>query len=119
MPRAVQAARTILQAGIVLLALSGVGTAATCGNFEFARLSDEQIFSQFEGAVLRISAGGSVGTGFLIDARQGYVLTAAHVVQPVLEKRGVAISATAPAFGSNPLKLVLVRELSRTDDKID
>lgn len=60
----------------ILVSIAGQNAeASSCGNFEFSHLTNEQIYSQFEGAILRIEAGTQVGTGFLINSKQGYVLT--------------------------------------------
>jgi len=74
--------RSVVIAAILIFLTGGQSAGAPCGlNVEFPRVTDEQIFSQFEGAILRIQSKTvqsttKVGSGFLIDAKQGFVLTA-------------------------------------------
>lgn len=59
---------------VIVAAISIISCEAAesaCGNFEFPTLTDQQIFNQFEGAVLKIEAH-EVGTGFLIDSKVMY-----------------------------------------------
>ena len=91
-----------------IFSLSGYSIEAKCYiNFELSALTDKYIYSHFEGAILRISAGTMVGTGFLIDASQGYILTAAHVIdEPAIE-----IIATSPAVSNKTLHLIKIGDL--------
>ena len=75
-------------------------------SFYHARMNAQQVFLEFTGAVFRIQAKKEkakpgakpkveFGTGFLIDARQGYVLTAYHVVRDAFENPPATIEATS------------------------
>src|SRR5258708_23306942 len=98
---------------VLLGVLSCIPETNACDLFEFSKLNDQFIFSQYEGAVLRITAGKHVGTGFLIDAQQGYVLTAAHVVEEGLDDPSLDIETTSPSNPTHEFKLILKKELYR------
>jgi S1-C subfamily serine protease len=107
--------RSAVIAATIIFSTAGQSAGAPCGiNVEFPRVTDEQIFSQFEGAILRIQSEG-VGTGFLIDAKQGFVLTAGHVVRDAIDKPGTRISARSPALPKQELKLLLIKDLTQSD----
>ena len=57
--------------------------AAACGNFELDRLSPDSIDTQFSGAIIKLTTSDGSGTGYLVDAEHGYILTAAHVIPKV------------------------------------
>ena len=107
--------RSVVIAAILIFLTGGQSAGAPCGlNVEFPRVTDEQIFSQFEGAILRIQSKTvqsttKVGSGFLIDAKQGFVLTAGHVVSDV-----TSIIARSPALPRQELKLLLVKDLTQS-----
>jgi hypothetical protein len=96
--------------------VNSASMAATyCGNFEFSPMSDLNIYDQFERAVLRLKVRNQVGTGFLIDSQRGFILTAAHVIEPAIANPSVEILATSPAHPKTLLKLKLLKELSSSE----
>jgi tetratricopeptide (TPR) repeat protein len=81
---------------------------AGCGNFEESAATAGQIDTQFLGAVLRlqVKGGTSSGTGYLVS-RQGYILTAAHVLGSASD--GAMVDATSPARPGASLEAKIVR----------
>jgi hypothetical protein len=81
-------------AGLLCLVLIATdGSAASCQkNFEPVEQTPGAIYAAAAPAVLAITCGSELGTAYIIDAEQGFVLTALHVVK----LRGAhAIKATA------------------------
>ncbi|SAK66094.1 tetratricopeptide repeat-containing S1 family peptidase [Caballeronia ptereochthonis] len=79
--------------------LGGAATAiAECGNFEPPKMDEVQLRNEYSGAVLRITIGdGDIwGTGYLIDAEHGFVLTDKHVIETATSKE--AIHAESPVI---------------------
>jgi|HubBroStandDraft_6_1064221.scaffolds.fasta_scaffold93960_2 hypothetical protein len=71
---------------LVLLAISGPVTAdgqGLCSGFGGGRVGYDYIHQEFGAAVLRVQ---DVGTAYLIDSENGYLLTASHVVNDLIGK---------------------------------
>lgn len=88
--------------------------------FERARLTREQIYQDFTGAIFRISvtsAGTALatGTGYLIDSETGYTLTARHVLDRYFETSGASIEATSPYLPGKTLHLEVVQSPKSVD----
>ncbi len=108
---------------VLMAALSPMRSAASdqrketdpCAGVDFSRpvMSAGSVFSSFSSAVFRIetSIGGEVlanGTGYMIDARHGYVLTAFHVVQAAYADPSARVDATNPALPGKVLELKII-----------
>ncbi|MBZ5567220.1 MAG: serine protease [Acidobacteriia bacterium] len=94
---------------LLLMSSAAMGQGA-CESFVPGALDATAIRQQFSGAVLRI---GSTGTGYLIDSSGGYVLTAAHVVSPMVDQ-GIPVVATSPSK-EDTLELSVVQVLEPQD----
>jgi hypothetical protein len=93
---------SLLLSPIVLVVMLSPSAGAACGNVEFPPMDNEAIGNQFSAAVIRIEA---KGTGFVVDAKQGYVLTADHVI------RGAKKEFLATTEAGTPVTLVLIKSL--------
>lgn len=92
------------------------GLEAQCDkSFVRSSMTKEQIYERYAGAVLRIQNEESKGTGYLIDSDKGYVLTAAHVVDPALKNPALPISATTRDLPGVELFLEVVMEDRKHD----
>lgn len=84
-----------LPIGLLFIALSLARAQVNyCPNFEMPVLGKDLVYSLYRNAAVRIVSGDQVGTGYLIDAQRGYVITAGHVVQPSLDDKTIPITAT-------------------------
>lgn len=81
-------------------------------------MSTDEIINEFSGAVFRLENKDPLvtGTGYLIDAVQGYVLTAAHVVRDSLIDPNILIKGTTPSLPGKTLKLKLIWSLKPDTD---
>ncbi|HEV2102009.1 MAG TPA: tetratricopeptide repeat protein [Candidatus Acidoferrum sp.] len=83
--------------------------------FYHAPMTDQEIYLEFSRAVFRIEGHKDgepvVGTGYLIDTEQGYVLTALHVVRDDFNNRALVIRATTPGLPGAKLILEPVEKL--------
>lgn len=97
--------------------LSTNGDACSGLTFYHARLGKDD-YTNFERAILRIQAGHETATGYLVDTKQGYVITAFHVVEAAYENPSIEITATNPEIPSlkSPLKLSIVAEVADPGD---
>jgi S1-C subfamily serine protease/tetratricopeptide (TPR) repeat protein len=101
---------------LVLMLLGGVLTIAAlallasggddCRTINFA-LGPEDI-EDFAGAVFRVDDGGDIGTAFLVDSTNGYLLTAKHVVKRTIADNSIEIIGTTPALSGKKLVLQIV-----------
>lgn len=81
-------------------------------NFELGP-QDPEIFSD---AVFRVDDGGDIGTAFLIDSMNGYLLTAKHVVKRTIADKSIAIVASTPALPGAKLSVKIERVTSDKQD---
>lgn len=86
-----------------------------CGNFEEGWISEGKLETDYGGAVLRLQVAGTTlqGTGYLIEATQGFILTAAHVVDGGPK---ATIDVTSPALPGRTLKATLVKRATGSID---
>lgn len=96
------------------LLLSPSGDCRTV-NFE---MGPEDI-EHFYGAVFRIDDGGDIGTAFLIDSTNGYLLTAKHCVKKTIADKSIAIIATTPALPGVKLSIQVVDSTPGDDEGLD
>lgn len=100
----------MIRYALLLCTMVSLGARAQClDDFTPAMQTDQNIYQEYEGAVLHLTAGSEQGTGFLIDSARGYVLTAAHVTTGA-----AAITATTTARPNTTLKLKRVLDLTST-----
>lgn len=85
-----------------------------CGNFEPPKAD----VSLFDEAVFRVDDDGDIGTAFLIDSANGYLLSAKHVVKKTLANPSLSIYATTPALPGKSLKLTVVMATSDDSDLV-
>lgn len=95
----------------MLLTTLGLGQSFSCRNFELPDLGKDFIYMNYSSAVLRIQSGDEAGTGYLIDAERGYVITAAHVVDASLKDPSVPILGANPELGRKGYRLKHLRNL--------
>jgi serine protease Do len=96
---------------VMLLTTVGTGQSFSCRNFELPELGKDFIYLNYANAVLRLQSGDEAGTGYLIDADRGYVITAAHVIEASLKDPSVPISGINPEAGRKTYRLRHVRNL--------
>ncbi|MGF6859280.1 trypsin-like peptidase domain-containing protein [Paraburkholderia sp. CI3] len=88
---------------------------AECGNFEPETIGEDALKTEFGDAVLLLKIGDAdVGTGYIIDAEQGYILTDDHVVNTL--SPGQKIYAISPAFPQQQLEASVVKTLKAPVD---
>jgi len=100
--------------GSIPLLLFPAGDCRTV-NFE---MGPEDI-EHFYGAVFRIDDGGDIGTAFLIDSTDGYLLTAKHCVKKTIADKSIAIIATTPALQGVKLSLQIIDSTPDDDRDLD
>ena len=62
----------------------------------------------FSGAIFRVDDGGDIGTAFLVDSINGYLLTAKHVVKKTIADKSLKIIASTPALPGAKFELLIV-----------
>jgi tetratricopeptide (TPR) repeat protein len=79
-------------------------------------MTDDQVYHDFKPSVLRLNVEGSdTGTGYVIDADRGFVLTAFHVVKDAYQTR-TDIQGTNPSLEGAVLHLKIVAHLDDPQD---
>lgn len=111
---------------VVSLLTIGVSTKVYAGayrpcdvNFDPAPQTQQAIFDEFEGAVLRLKIAEEQGTAYLVDSSQGYAFTAAHVVKASLKGEAVRIIGTSVALPTIDLELKHVANLRYNGEGVD
>ena len=66
---------------VALWPVVGAFAGACQKNFEPVQKTSESVYADAAPAILKIKCGTEIGTGYLMDAAQGFVLTAFHVVK--------------------------------------
>jgi len=90
--------------------------AADCGPFHFVEYSNPaDTFTAQKSVLLRLAVNGEVGTGFLIDTDNGYVMTARHVVIAAKESHTHKITGAFEFSLKNQFSLKLVDDDVLTD----
>ncbi len=90
-----------------------VGAAPICGPFHHNRQTVEALLNQYKPALLRLTVGKMYGTGFLVDQRRGYVMTAYHLIKPTIMNKTLKIVGQSSRYPGRTLKLeVLDKDLA-------
>lgn len=111
--------RALLFLGVFCSVGSGSWAASAsrhCGQFQFATTLDGVIGNR-EAALLRILSedGDPLGTGFLLDAERGYILTARHVVVDNVHNTPIPSMAASRARPGKTMRLQFVDEAEAQD----
>jgi len=106
--------RTIFLIVFCTVSVSGQ-LACRTANFEPGPISPGDIYGEFKNAVVRLQVQGGTdsGTGYLIDASRGYIVTAFHVVKAAQPDTPIEVRIPKSLYGNQTFIANLVKSLGR------